>query len=58
MKQAEAEGNKAALTSFTFAMKAEELQLYQEALDNLDSEEEGVLLSVPGVRKYREGRAG
>jgi rubrerythrin len=42
VKQAEAEGNKAALTSFTFAMKAEEVhaRLYQEALDNLDSEEE------------------
>lgn len=42
VKEAEAEGNKAALTSFTFAMKAEEVhaRLYQEALDNLDEEEE------------------
>jgi rubrerythrin len=42
VKQAEAEENKAALRSFTFAMKAEEVhaRLYQEALDNLDDEEE------------------
>ncbi len=38
VKLAEEEGNKAALRSFTFAMKAEEVhaRLYQEALDNLD----------------------
>lgn len=38
VKQAEAEGNAAAVRSFTFAMKAEEVhaRLYQEALDNLD----------------------
>ncbi len=42
VKQAEAEGNKGALMSFTFAMKAEEVhaRLYQEALDNLDAEGE------------------
>lgn len=42
VKQAESEGNKAALRSFTFAMKAEEVhaRLYQEALDNLDDENE------------------
>jgi rubrerythrin len=42
VEQAEAEGNKAAVTSFTFAMKAEEVhaKLYQEALDNLDETEE------------------
>jgi rubrerythrin len=42
VKIAEAEGNKAALLSFTYAMKAEEVhaRLYQEALDNLDSTEE------------------
>ncbi|MEL7625111.1 MAG: ferritin family protein [Clostridiales bacterium] len=42
VKQAEAEGNKAAVMSFTFAMKAEEVhaRLYQEALDNLDETEE------------------
>jgi len=39
---AEAEGNRAAIQSFTFAMKAEEVhaRLYQEALDNLDQEGE------------------
>jgi rubrerythrin len=42
VKEAEAEGNKAALMSFTFAMKAEEVhaRLYQEALENLDQTEE------------------
>jgi rubrerythrin/Fe-S-cluster-containing hydrogenase component 2 len=42
VKEAEAEGNKAALMSFTFAMKAEEVHagLYQEALENLDQKEE------------------
>ena len=42
VKEAEAVGNKAALMSFTFAMKAEEVhaKLYQEALENLDQTEE------------------
>jgi rubrerythrin/NAD-dependent dihydropyrimidine dehydrogenase PreA subunit len=42
IKEAEAEGNKAALMTFTFAMKAEEVHagLYQEALENLDQAEE------------------
>jgi rubrerythrin len=42
IKVAEAEGNKAAVGAFTFAMKAEEVhaKLYQEALDNLDETEE------------------
>ena len=42
VKEAEADGNKAALMSFTFAMKAEEVhaKLYQEALENLDQAEE------------------
>ncbi len=42
VKEAEAEGNKAALMSFNFAMKAEEVhaKLYQEALENLDETEE------------------
>ena len=42
VKEAEAVGNKAALMSFTFAMKAEEVhaKLYQEALENLDRTEE------------------
>jgi len=42
VEQAEAEGNKAAVRTFSFAMKAEEVHagLYQEALDNLDNQEE------------------
>ena len=42
VKQAEAEGNKAALMSFTYAMKAEEVhaRLYQEALESIDQSEE------------------
>ncbi|NLV50578.1 MAG: rubrerythrin family protein [Clostridiales bacterium] len=42
VKEAEAEGNKAALMSFSFAMKAEEVhaKLYKEALENLDQTEE------------------
>ncbi len=39
---AEDEGNKAAVVSFTFAMRAEEVhaRLYAEALENIDSTEE------------------
>ncbi len=42
LKEAQAEGNKGAVMSFTFAMKAEEVhaRLYQEALDNIDKTEE------------------
>ena len=42
VKEAEAQGNKAALMSFNFAMKAEEVHagLYQDALENLDQTEE------------------
>lgn len=42
VKLAEEEGNRAAVMSFTFAMKAEEVhaRLYQEALENLDQTEE------------------
>ncbi len=42
VKEAEESGNKAAVMSFTFAMKAEEVHagLYQDALDNLDQTEE------------------
>ncbi len=42
LKDAQAEGNKAAVMTFTFAMKAEEVhaRLYQEALDNIDQTEE------------------
>lgn len=42
VKIAEEEGNKAAVTSFTNAMKAEEVhaRLYEDALANIDQEEE------------------
>ena len=42
LKDAKAEGNKAAALSFTYAMKAEAVhaKLYQEALENLDETEE------------------
>ena len=42
VKEAEAAGNKAAVMTFTFAMKAEEVhaRLYQEALESLDQTEE------------------
>lgn len=42
IKEAEAAGNKAAVRSFTYAMKAEEVhaRLYKEALENLDQAEE------------------
>ncbi|NLN64450.1 MAG: rubrerythrin family protein [Clostridiaceae bacterium] len=42
VKEAEAEGNNAAVRTFTFAMKAEEVhaRLYQEALENIDETEE------------------
>lgn len=42
LEAAEAEGNKEAIKTFTFAMKAEAVhaRLYQEALENLDQTEE------------------
>jgi rubrerythrin len=42
VKVAEAEGNKAALMAFSFAMKAEKVHaaLYQDALENIDKTEE------------------
>jgi len=42
LKEAQAEGNKAAIISFTFAMKAEEVhaRLYKEALDSLEQTDE------------------
>ncbi|MDO9491829.1 rubrerythrin family protein [Acetobacterium sp.] len=42
LKEAEAEGNKEAIKTFTLAMKAEAVhaKLYQEALENLDQTEE------------------
>ncbi|KGK86244.1 rubrerythrin [Desulfosporosinus sp. HMP52] len=42
LKVAQEEGNQAAIRTFTYALKAEEVhaRLYQEAQDNLDQEEE------------------
>ena len=58
VKEAEAEGNKAALMSFTFAMKAEEVHagLYQEALENLDQTEEVFYYLCPvcgNIKKFQ-----
>lgn len=58
VKEAEAEGNKAALMSFNFAMKAEEVhaRLYQEALENLDQSEEVFYYLCPvcgNIEKFR-----
>ncbi len=58
VKDAEAEGNKAALMSFTFAMRAEEVHagLYQEALKNLDQTEEVFYYLCPvcgNIEKYQ-----
>ncbi len=57
VKQAEIEGNKAALMTFTFAMKAEEVhaKLYQDALENLDNTEEIFYYLCPAcgnIEKY------
>ncbi|WP_018213067.1 rubrerythrin family protein [Desulfitobacterium hafniense] len=57
IKVAEAEGNKAAVTTFTFAMKAEEVhaKLYKEALESLDSTEEVFYYLCPvcgNIEKY------
>ncbi len=58
VKEAEAEGNKAALMSFNYAMKAEEVhaRLYQEALKNLDQPEEVFYYLCPvcgNIEKFR-----
>ncbi len=57
VKEAEAEGNKAALMSFKFAMKAEEVHagLYQDALETLDQTEEVFYYLCPvcgNIEKY------
>lgn len=57
VKVAEEEGNKAAVMSFTFAMKAEEVhaRLYEEALKNLDNTEEVFYYLCPvcgNIEKY------
>lgn len=64
VKEAEAEGNKAALMSFTFAMKAEEVhaRLYKEALEaleELDKTEEIFYYLCPvcgNIEKVRPGK--
>ena len=58
VKEAEAEGNNAALRSFTYAMKAEEVhaRLYKEALENLDQTEEVFYYLCPvcgNIEKFR-----
>ena len=58
VKEAEAAGNKAAVMSFNFAMKAEEVHagLYQEALENLDEAEEVFYFLCPvcgNIEKFR-----
>lgn len=58
VKEAVATGNKAALMSFTFAMKAEEVHagLYQDALENLDQTEEVFYYLCPicgNIEKFR-----
>ena len=58
VKEAEAAGNRAALMSFTFAMKAEEVhaKLYKEALENLDRTEEVFYYLCPvcgNIEKFR-----
>ncbi|MBP1761778.1 MAG: rubrerythrin family protein [Firmicutes bacterium] len=58
VKEAQAAGNRAAVMSFTFAMKAEEVhaKLYQEALENLDQTEEVFYYLCPvcgNIEKFR-----
>ena len=55
---AEEEGNKAAVMTFKFAMKAEEVhaKLYQDALENLDETEEVYYYLCPicgNIEKFR-----
>jgi len=58
IEEAKAVGNQAAVRTFTFAMKAEEVHagLYQEALENLDQTEEVFYYLCPvcgNIEKYR-----
>lgn len=58
IEDAEAEGNKAAVRAFTFAMKAEEVhtKLYQEALEDIDQTEEVFYYLCPvcgNIEKFR-----
>lgn len=57
VEQAEAEGNKAAVITFKYAMQAEEVHagLYQDALDNIESKEEVFYYLCPvcgNIEKY------
>lgn len=57
LKVAQEEGNQAAVRTFTFALKAEEVhaKLYEEALSNLDQEEEVFYYLCPvcgNIEKY------
>lgn len=57
VKEAEEAGNQAAVMSFSFAMRAEEVhaKLYQEALDNLDQKTEVFYYLCPtcgNIEKY------
>ena len=58
VKIAETEGNKAAVTSFTYAMKAEEVhaKLYKEALENLDQTEETFYYLCPVCGNIEKAR--
>jgi len=58
VEQAEAEGNRAALVSFTFAMKAEEVhaRLYKEALENQDQTEEVTYYLCPVCGNIEKSR--
>ena len=59
--EAKAAGNQAAVMTFSFAMKAEEVhaRLYQEALETLDQTEEVFYYLCPvcgNIEKYRPGK--
>ena len=61
LKEAETEGNQAAVMTFKFAMAAEEVhaKLYQDALDNLDKKEEVFYYLCPvcgNIEKVRPQR--
>lgn len=58
VKTAEAEGNKAAVRTFTFAMKAEEVhaRLYAEAFENMDETEEVFYFLCPVCGNIEKAR--
>lgn len=63
VKIAEAEGNKAAVMSFTYAMKAEEVhaKLYQDALESIDQTDEVFYYLCPvcgNIEKVRPEKCG